>query len=650
MKKLFIIFLFLSFIATSFSQHKRTKKLGRVTLDELKMKFYPKDTIAQAVVLEDHGNLYISKEHDYKNRTDFYTRVKLFNKNEFDRATVKILTYGKEKVVRVEAITYNLVDGKQTNTYLEKSNIFTKKLDQNYTSTTFTLPNLKEGCVIEYRYSVISPYNSIDDWYFQQDIPVILSVFDASILGNYKYHISLRGSKKLDIDKTNVEKNCVFVDGIGNGNCMVISFGMKDLKAFKEDAYMLSKENYISKLLFQIESFTQVNGTVIKYTKTWKNAEKVLRKKYFDKQTNRKNFFKKNIPNSLFEEANDLKKAKGIYYFLQKRLNWNNKYWSQNKIKVREVYNTKTGSVTGINLTLFNALKAANIDANLVMIATRNRGIPTKLYPVLKSFNYAIVMVQIDDKKYFLDATEKNLSFGQVPLRCYSGEGRVLNFKDGGSWENITSNIKTSTSVNAKLTFVPNKDVNLQMDIIKTGYNASNTRDEISEIGIEQFTEKFDTKNPDFVVTDFKIKNLEDIDKNITETYKLVLDDDEIVSEKKIILNPFFNFKITRNPFKLNERSYPVDYGYPRKFKFYLKFDIPEGYTLKSFPKKERFLLPNKGGSYLINTSNSNNSFTLFMRYELKKRVYTTQEYFSLKAFFNRIIQSHKQSIVIEQL
>ena len=67
-------------------------------------------------------------------------------------------------------------------TYLLDKDIFTLKESENWTVKKFTLPNIKEGTVIEYKYSIISPYLSIDDWDFQSNIPKIKSEFDASII------------------------------------------------------------------------------------------------------------------------------------------------------------------------------------------------------------------------------------------------------------------------------------------------------------------------------------------------------------------------------------------------------------------------------------------------------------------------------------
>ena len=61
----------------------------------------------------------------------------------------------------------------------------------------------------------------------------------------------------------------------------------------------------------------------------------------------------------------------------------------------------KTGNIGEINLSLYNSLKAADIDASLVVLSTRNNGLPTKLFPVIFHFNYVIVKAVINNKDYY---------------------------------------------------------------------------------------------------------------------------------------------------------------------------------------------------------------------------------------------------------
>ena len=196
MKK-YILLLLLLLSISLFSQKIKSSKMGQTTFDELKMTVYDKDSAATAVVLYEHANRYPDRDNDEIPRIDYYYRIKILDKSSFDLANITINLYKKQEVKDIKAITYNLNEnGTMNRTYLLKEDIFTSKEDENWVAKKFTLPNIKEGTVIEYTYSVLSPYLSINDWYFQSEIPKIQSDFDASILGNYQYNVKIVGFLK----------------------------------------------------------------------------------------------------------------------------------------------------------------------------------------------------------------------------------------------------------------------------------------------------------------------------------------------------------------------------------------------------------------------------------------------------------------------
>ena len=366
--------------------------MGQTTLDELKMAVYDKDSTATAVVLYEHANRYPDRENDEIPRTDYYFRIKILDKSSFDLANLTVNLYKKQKIEDISAITYNITEkGTMNTTYLSDTDIFTTKEQDTWTVKKFTLPNIKEGSVIEYKYSVLSPYLGINDWYFQSDIPKVKSEFDASILGNYTYNIRIIGYLKLDKDEPSVDKKCVIIDGIGEGACAIYSYGMNNIPAFKEEDYMLSKKNYISRISFDLKSNTGYDGVTTDLTTTWKKADKALQSHFFNNQTSKKSFFKKYIPEEILTTENTLERAKKVYRFISNHFTWNDNYWTNEDAKVKNAFQEKTGDVGEINISLYNSLKAANIDANLVVLSTRKNGVPTKLFPVIYDYNYVIV-------------------------------------------------------------------------------------------------------------------------------------------------------------------------------------------------------------------------------------------------------------------
>lgn len=648
MKKLLLLIpLFLTSIL--YSQQDKSSKMGQTSLDELQMTMYDKDSTAVAVVLYEHANIYLDNKNDYNTRTDFYYRIKILDQTAFEQANIVINTYKKERIEDLKAITYNLSDiGSTQKTYLSDDKIFKVEESEDWTAHKFTFPNIKIGSVLEYSYSKLSPYSGIDDWYFQSDIPKIKSEFDAAILGNYQYNVRIIGFLGLDKDEGSILKKCIYIDGIGEGACAIYSYGMNDVPAFKEEDFMLSKKNYLSYLSFDLKSYTSPRGITKKYTTTWKEADKKLKDIFFNNQTSKKGFFRRRIPENILAIENELEKAKSIYNFIQNHFSWNKKYWNSNDEKVKDAFEDKSGSAGEINLSLFNALESADIDAELVILSTRNHGIPTTLYPIIFDFNYVIIRVTINDKEYYLDATDKFLPFGQVPERTLNGKARVINFKEESNWVVIKPITKSSINRSASLTLNENGNFVGNLMTRRIGYAAQNQREKLNNLGNDGYIEEYESNNPSTEVDSYEVNFKDDLDKPLQEIFEVTIFMNEELTQKSRI-NPFFFNRLKENPFKLKERNYPVDFGFAKNNNFALNLEIPDSYKVTQLPKDIAIALPNKGGTFVLKTVNKGNAINIFTRFSLNKKSYSSEEYFALKEFFKQIVIAESSYIIIEK-
>lgn len=646
MKRIILLFtLFL--VSQSYGQKEKSTKTGRTTLAELNMKSYEKDTTARALVLYEHANLYMdSKKLNFN--TDYYFRKKIFNKEGLDKAVVKILSYGKEKVLNIEGITYNLSDvGGMQKVFLLPSKIFKNKLDENWTEYSFTLSNVKPGSVIEYSYTKSSPYPNLDDWYFQSDIPKIQSDYDSAIIGNYKYNVRIIGNLSLTKDNPSVKKNCIFIDGFGDAACAIRSFGITDIPAFKGEDFMLSSKNYVSRLVFDLYSFTSARGAVKEFLEDWKSADKTLRSIFLNNQANKKNFFKKRLPQNILATTDPLEKAKAIYEYIQDSYTWNGKNWSKDS-KMRATFEEKTGSVYDINLSLYNSLQAADIESYVTMISTRNNGIPTKLYPIVTDFNYLVVKVMINGNAYFLDATDKFLPFGLVPFKCLNGEARVMDFENGSFWEKIYPAKRSFVDTKIKLTLNESEELEGNIIIRKGGYDGLERRKKLYGIKEDAILEAFESSNAFLEVEDYQQHDLDDLSLPSKEEYSVVLDS-ESKTQQRLLINPFFLDRMETNPFTLEDRLYPVDFGYERKYVYRFSLEVPEGYEVVKAPTSTSFELPNNGGVLNLRARSTPYKVDLYFKYDIKKIIFSNFEYYKLKEYFNEIVKIQNSIIELKK-
>jgi len=654
MNKITTTLLFFIICFQTFGQKKNDDyEFGVVSQQELEMKVYKKDTTANAVVLFEIGaSEFIEKGGRIMLRTTYYKKIKILTSSGFDHATVNLSLYyrdsRKERVTKIKAVTHN---GSQKS-YLNKDNIFETQLSERYNQTSFTLPNIHEGSVIEYYYIIDSPYIfRLNGWDFQSSIPKVESVFKAKIPGKFLYNRKIVGSLKLTENLATIKKNCYTVSGDPNNyECEVLRYSMKDIPAFIEEKYLTSAKNFKSRIAFELSEYLNYDGSVQKYTSTWRSVDKdIKRNDDIGGQLKRQSFFENKLPDDILSETSYLERAKKVFYFIQDRFHWNNYYWNKKNTNVKRAFNEGVGSVDEINLALINALVAAGIQAKLVMVSTRTNGIPTKIHPVLGDFNYIIAKIEVGNNSYFLDATDKNLPFGILPFRCLNGDVRVMDFKEGSYWETVNPINTTQEKKLMMLTLDDEGNLEGKMRITYNGYDAIDIRKKIKTKSKDKYIEYLEDINDGLEINEYKNTNLNEIEKPLVEEFDLFIEGDGDIGNK-YYLNPFIFDRLEENPFKLETRQYPVDFGYTWKTDFALIIKIPDNFEVESLPKSKSMALPNKKGYFMFNTKVKGQKISLSFKFILNNPYFYSNEYAYLKEIYKQMIIIQKEPIVLKRL
>ena len=624
---------------------------GKISEEELTMDRYEKDSTANAVVLYEHGNTTVENiDNDIFLRTTYYKKIKILNDDGKDHATVKIYIYNdknktREKVKRLKALTYNKNEPKY---FLNSKKVYTKTINDHWKEVTFTFPNVKAGSVLEYQYDLESKFFfNFTGWDFQSDIPKIYSEFHASIPGNWRYNRHLTGSLRLDKNEASIKKNCFSLGRGSTASCEVLTYAMRDIPAFiEEDNYTTSSKNYISAIKFELSEIFYTNGQTKKYTTTWEETDKRLKyDESIGRSANNKAFFSKSLPQELFAIENDVERTKAIYKHIQDHYTLNTKKtYIFSEVNVNKAYKEGIGSVSEINLALINALQAANIKADIMLSSTRSNGFPTKLHPVMTDFNYLIAFVRLYNSIYYLDASDKYLPFNMLPFKALNSYGRILDFDSGSFWYKIEPKIRSTSRKSTKL--VMDEDGNLTGNLTKksTGYFAKFKREEISGKNKQSYPESLsEDSNIEYLTYDNE--NEKELSKPFIEYFDVEISAADIVGNKiyLIIGEP------DTNPFILDQRNYPVDFGFTMSEYDVTEIKIPESYKVIETPQTVKFMMPEKGGSFIAKTTVKDNNIMIFNRISLSKTIYPPEEYKFLKEFFNKIIKFQNSFIILEK-
>ncbi|MDN3493999.1 DUF3857 domain-containing protein [Winogradskyella bathintestinalis] len=639
--------LFLFAVCATFLCASQNYDIGMaVHKNELKATTYAKDSTANAVVIYDYGNSFVNEKTFWLN-VEVEQKIKILRPEGIARGEFEIKLYkgksSKEKIDDIKGTTYNLENGKIVKSHLTKNAIFEIEND-NYTLVKFVLPNLKIGSIITISYTTKSRFMSkYQPWYFQSIDPVMYSEYNTSIPGNYNYHVKLVGEISLDTNESIIKRNCLDAGRGAYAHCSVNKYVMTDIPAYKPEGFTTTSRNYMARIEYELSVFKGFDGSVDKITKTWRDADNELKTDLnFGRQLGKKGLVKNLLPAEISSIDNPLEKANRIYQYVLNNYKWNGKS-ERYDVSLKSLIKEKTGSAFEINLLLANLLSYEDIDVFPVLMSTRENGLVTRLFPVLSEFNYVILKVIIDNITYYLDATNSYRSFGELPFRALNQYGRLIDFDEGSDWEDIE--VTEISSRTHRIAFSSFEDDEFYGTIESgySGYHSHGPKQQFDENASAYFNQKANN------LTDINIENHEVLDFDKTKSTFNEKMDISLTPEfigNKIYLNPFILKFFDENPFKLQERTYPIDFGYKDSYSYSMKINL-DNLVASELPESVTFTLPNNAGRLLFNIKLVDNDLLIFFKAYFHQSIYNPNYYPYLKEFMNKVVELQNNTLIV---
>ena len=662
--------IFLLVISLGFTSLAQDYRFGKISDEELKEKFNSKDSSASATYLYKYRKTYYNyvQNQGFQLITDVHERIKIYNQEGFEYATHAVNLYRdnstREKISSLKAYTYNLVDNKKVDVKLKKNAVFNTEKYSFLDETKFTMPNIKEGSVIEYEYTIVSPfYTNVNEFKLQHNIPVkkLSATFEAPEYFNFK--VNVKGFLPINLQEDSRRSVVRFPaqkekrEGLGvvqqaraasevDFTTNIDAYLLSNIPALKDEPYVNNIDNYRSSVKYEISYIKFPNSPIDYYSTTWEDVVKAIYKNpSFGEELNKTGYFENDIDNLITSISDPIKKIHLIYDYVKAKVKWNNYYGKYTNDGVRKAYKDRVGNVAEINLMLTSMLRYAGLDANPVLVSTRNNGIP--LFPTREGYNYVVSCVQLQEGNILLDATSKYGSPNILPYRALNWDGRIIT-KDGNStlislYPKTQS--KNTIALMAKLDEEGTVEGNYR--IIKTNHNALSYRGQYNDADKDDFLEKLENKYNGIEISDFTVTNAKNLSKPISETYKFVKESQADIIGDKIYFSPLFFLASSENPFKLEKREFPVDFGYPSESMYSIIINLPQGYKIESIPETASLALPDNLGTFKYNISQNGSTINLLINSEINKSIISPIYYDALKEYFKLLIEKENEKIVL---
>ncbi len=652
MKKISTTALLLLCFNLIFAQ-KEIPKFGDIDKADLQMKECEFDKDAEAYKLLDYGNVqYLILGDKFNILTERRTRIKILKEKGLDEANIKIDFYSSddyERISEISGVTYNLDNsGNVVKTKLDKSSVFIKKLNNRYSQVSFSMPDVKVGSVIEFKYKdTKKSLADLDNWRFQDDIPTRVSMYKILIPGIFRFATQLYTYQNVEQNARNVNDVMIYHGGVISDRSEEKTFLLNNVPALRDEPFMGAEKDYLQRIVFQLGRIVYGDGEIEDVMSSWpKITKELLEEEDFGLQ------LKKNLPHtsslddSLKNVEGDYNKMVLIYDYVRQNMNWNGieSIYSDNGIK--SAWDKKSGTNSELNFILISLLRDAGIKAFPLLVSTKDNGTVNTIYPFLDQFNNTMTCVLIGDKKYILNAADKYNPAYLIPYDVLDNQGFIVD-KEYGGWimlSNKKDTWKNLVTIFANIT--PDALMEGKATVYSYGYS-KNPRVKEWEEDKSSFEDYF-TK----AFTAIKVKNIEVKDEDVdTLPLEQKLDFSLPLNSsgeyKYFTLNLFQGLE--KNPFIADKRQTDIEFDYPRSYTIIGKINIPDGYQFDELPKNIKMIMPDTSIIMQRIIQPEDGAIDFKITLDFKRSYYTAGDYPIFHEFYKQLFNALNEQIVIKK-
>jgi len=648
---------------------------GDVSEEELLEKEHPIYKDADAAILYRSYNTYFTytTNEGFLVNTEVHERIKIYNPDGYKYATKSVSLYEqdskyKDDLRSLKAYTYNLGNGNISKDKLSKDGVFKEEQSKYRTLTKFTMPNLKEGCVIEYKYLLKTPFvSNLDEFRFQEQIPIntVSSKFRSPEY--YGFNMHQKGLSQISIENEVKSRTIIYKPENSQSRKIVdrvvihdkspktrkltfseniINMSGSQIPAIKEELYTNNIDNYSNAIKFELAYINFPGSTYKNYSNSWDDvAKSIFDQPQFGDELKKSNYFNNDLSRLISSQQSEIEKTVAIYEFVKQKMNWNGYVGIATDDGVRSAYKNNVGNITEINLILTAMLREAGLNTNPVLLSTKNHGIP--IFPTRNGFNYVISSVTIDGGLVLLDASKKYGEINLLEEELLNWNGRLITEDGRSKWVNLLPNKQAEQ--NTMLSVTIDNDLNTNAKVINklTGHKSYAFKKKYANVAKVSQLEMFENQFKNIQVSNLEVQNLDKLYQPISFNYDVSYSNALDIIDSKIYVTPLLHLGTYENPFVPETRQYPVDFVYPLKTRVIASIKIPDGYTVETIPETLNIAIPKNQGSfqYLVNVSGNN--IQVSSQLSISTHIIASNYYKELKAFYDMVINKQLEKIVL---
>ena len=626
-------------------------KFGKVSKEEIEMSTYDKDTEADAVVLNEKILVYYSiNVNDFKLVTEVSRKIKILKEAGKEWGDVEFYYYEtphlKEYISGFNATSYNIENGKIVKASLDKKYMTTEKLSESRYRRKFSIPQVKAGTVIEYKYKITSDYiYNVPVLYFQSHIPIKSSYMEVSIPEYFRFNSNLKQHERLNLVR-DVENITIPGTDISYAN-EVMKFSISDMPALKKEPYVWCINDHRAGIDYEI---TAIDMPMYKknFSVDWADVNNAIKNSEFNSQFKTKNPYKAEVAEIIAKtEGNDRERITQILRLVQNKIKWDGtrRFLSEN---ISKAVKDGAGSSADKNFVLAGALRDAGYNVSAVLMSTREQGRLPLTHASQDKIETFIIRVNLPNGSHvYLDGASIFSNYNVLPTNLLVDRARLYDPNGLGEWIDLTKLVKNNMSsyVKAKISSdgklkgtCTNAYSNQFVYTFNANYDNCKDNSEYCEAVEKKYEVEIDSIN---VHNRMSLRSSEIIS----------FSKDVIVADSMLYISSFPFPIMTDNPFKGGNRTMPVEFPYRSTYKFITEVEIPNGYKLVETPENSKITACNGALSLSYYTKDDGNGKISIIMDIQENEIYIHQDFIpNISGFFDLLTEFATSQIVYKRI
>src|SRR5690606_14029149 len=182
------------------------------------------------------------------------------------------------------------------------------------------------------------------------------------------------------------------------------------------------------------------------------------------------------------------------------------------------------------------------------------------------------------------------------------------------------------------------------------GFYAKSFRENYSGVNTEKYVEILEKDKGNIAISDLKTENDKNIGEDIRQSFAFDLQDEVEVISDRVYFQPLFFEAMDENPFKAEERQYPISFNFPSKKEMTVNIMVPPGYEVETLPESLIVELNGGAGSFKYLVHQNGQFLRVNTVIDMSTAFYLSTDYQALKDFYGTIVDKQTEAIVLKKI